>query len=568
MDQMNSKLKQTGHTIMDDDIKPSLRKMELKSTEALRDSFIDFDFGNIPISQTARFLDDYTPPTLRKSLVLHTATISEDNGDHEIGMDEKVSPPASTTSINSKDANKSPHDQKKRRVVQEENINQFDVQDDANVSQTDVPYYLANHLLSKHIIEASAPEGVLYIYDDHLGYYRRHDMSTFPIWLQDTLRCHPLASKVNTHATREVFARLLANPDRQTRLEDFDHEEMLLNVLNGVVDLETGDLLDHSPEYRFTNVIQAKYKQNSKKPPQMFLDMLEHLFQDKDDRLLFLESYAYLLSNISTAKVCFYYYGAPHTGKSVLLRLLTMLIGREFVSTLPIDKFSDRFAITTLYGMKINICGEHEGARRLERTSVLKSIIGGDWIDAEPKGRPHFKYRARAKCVFASNVMLEVNPKIAEEALFTRFIFVAFQNPIQKADRIADFDEVLFSEERNSILKFLVDILRQWIIHGRTFTQSAMSKKLRKQFMGQKSSVKEFVEEYCDMDKSAHTLRLELYHSYEHFCESNCMEKLTPVCFIKEFMRIYPMLGKTKIRSNGGTPLWCVKGIILRQHKA
>ena len=420
-------------------------------------------------------------------------------------------------------------------------------------------------------ILANIKEGCLYIYEPKKGYYARWGRNDFPSWLYDTLMDTEFEKILNSHLVREVYSKLLATTE-QVSIEDFDQNERYVNVLNGVADLKNKKLLPHHHKFKFLNIINGKYKPKKKEKPKKkdepknFLKMLDHIFNEKEDKKLFLETFAYLISNICSAKVCFFYLGAPHTGKSVLFKLLTELIGRDFVSTLPIEKFSERFAITTLYGKKVNICGEHEGARKLNHTSVLKGLIGGDWLDAEPKGKPHFKFKARTKCVFASNSLLEVNPKIIEDALIDRFIFVGFDNPIDKESRIANFDQILL-KERDDIVTLLIETLIDWRANGETFTQTKQSKKLLKQFKNQKGSVDDFVNDCCDFSEDSSTSCAELSQSYAEYCEINCMERLSNVCFIKDLVKLYPGLKKKKIHKTGQNALWGVKGIKLKSKK-
>lgn len=462
---------------------------------------------------------------------------------------------------------------KKKKAQGKNDFDNENFSDDTDLSSKkgNQAHSLCKKICKECRILANIKEGCLYIYEAKKGYYVRRDKSDFPYWLYNTLVGTEYEKILNNHLVREVYSRLLATT-KQVSMEDFDNNERYINVINGVADLKTEKLLPHDSKFKFLNVIHGKYKpkkkekSKKKEDPKNFMKMLDHIFNDEDDQKLFLETFAYLISNICSAKVCFFYLGAPHTGKSVLLRLLTELIGRDFVSTLPIEKFSERFAITTLYGKKVNICGEHEGARTLNRTSVLKGLIGGDWLDAEPKGKPHFKFKAKTKCVFASNSLLEVNPKIIEDALVERFIFVGFDNPIDKEKRVADFDQILL-EERDAIVTLLINTLIKWRGNGCKFTQTKQSKKLLKQFKNQKGSVDEFVVDCCDLVDDDYTLCAKLCQNYAEYCEINCMEKLSNVCFIKDLIKLYPSLKKKKIHKTGQNALWGVKGIKLKSKK-
>ena len=75
--------------------------------------------------------------------------------------------------------------------------------------------------------------------------------------------------------------------------------------------------------------------------------------------------------------------GPGGNGKSVLLRLIAALLGKENVAAVPIQTMGeDRFAASSLFGKLANICGDLD-ARAIQRTDLFKQVTGGDPIFAQ-----------------------------------------------------------------------------------------------------------------------------------------------------------------------------------------
>lgn len=422
---------------------------------------------------------------------------------------------------------------------------------------------IVNAIRNRFHIAANAKLGCLFIYDPKEGRFIEKSRDLFPVWLHDAVSGTDCEERLSSSITNEIFSQLLARA-RQMTIEDFDKDERYLNVLNGVIDLDSGEFMQHDPKFHFRSVITAKYNNTDSASPVNFLSMLKQVFDTEEDQKRFLESLAYLISSTYSAKKAFVYIGRSNTGKSVILRLITEMIGREFVSNIPLERLSDRFAIHTLCGKKINICGEHESSQSIKKASVFKELIGGDWMDAEPKGVDHYSFRARTKCLFACNKMPEFKSTLMEEALYNRFIFVEFKNPIPEGKRIENFDEIL-SQEKDGILKLLVDEMIKLRQGGYKFTQTASSDALMEAFKGQKDDIGQFVEDCCELSADSNTPVYRLNEKYDTYCEENCLRKVTPYMFIKGLMETFPTLEKRKAREGKGNPRWCVKGLKIKE---
>lgn len=422
-------------------------------------------------------------------------------------------------------------------------------------------YAAALDAMNNSEILADTQDNSLLIYDEPMGYFKRWTKKSFPRWLRQAFSGRPEEKRLSRRMAEDVFDRIVATPAIQATLEDFAPEQPFLNVLNGVVAVQKGKLLKHSPKYRFTSVIHANYLGETANPPCKFNAMLDGWFPDNPNgRQQLLECLAYLFSEYYTAKVAFYCVGAPNTGKSALLNFIELMLGDDAVSHVPLEQFGDKHILPSLYGAKVNCYAERdEGGKPLTKTGAFKAYIGGDWLLANPKHLPYFKFKAKGKAIFMSNRSLRIDPRISEDALNQRFIFIEFCNPVKKENRIAEFERILFTKERDEILTLLVPVLRHWLDNGRKFTKSEGSERLMEYLLEQKCSLEEFVEYFCTLRPNAFTPIWQLVEAYQYFCAGNALEALTPTVFIRNLVEKYQLTKRKQHR------LWVIVGIELRE---
>jgi putative DNA primase/helicase len=83
--------------------------------------------------------------------------------------------------------------------------------------------------------------------------------------------------------------------------------------------------------------------------------------------------------------------GPGSNGKSVLLKLIVSLLGRDNVSSVTLQALSDdRFAKAQLFGKLANVAGDLD-SKPVEKSGAFKMLTGEDVITAEAKYRQPFQ---------------------------------------------------------------------------------------------------------------------------------------------------------------------------------
>ena len=393
----------------------------------------------------------------------------------------------------------------------------------------DIPlaYQAAEYIKKECIVLASCDKQSLYIYKESIGCYEEMKIrDRFGTFLSQIFDESEFKSQLTDSIKKDIFQRLVDDHQLQVNPNCFENQERYLNVANGVVDIRNGELKPHSPKYGFCYSLTLNHEKYaaSKKIPKMFGEMLVRNFPDETDRERFLQSMAYMISNRYANKVAFYRPGPPHTGKSTYQRLLTAIVGEKQVANLSLRDLAKPFAIATLSDKKLNFCGE-TGHKPVKNLDVFKALLGNDYIDGEFKFKDHFSFRGKTKCVFAGNEMLNISCDIAEEAIFDRFEFIEFSNPINRKEQIPLFEEKLIKKEGTEILSYLVRILRNWYMQDCIFTETKSSKKAKAKFMRQSKEVdviSGFIKHCCKQDSEETVSCRSLYDIYLEYCRSNC----------------------------------------------
>lgn len=403
-------------------------------------------------------------------------------------------------------------------------------------------FSIAEEIINEFDIYAASELGHLFVHEPGNGHFTEMDQRRFSLFVMQAYHRSAIVSQLSERVKKAVFDWLLSAPSIQVSQDFFESQERFINVKNGVVDLVTGKLEKHDANrYGFLGMLPFSFKPKyakGNKMPYRFSLMLTRTFPDKNDRKRFLQCLAYLISNCRSKKIAFFWIGKPHTGKSTFQRLIAQIVGKENISNIPLEKFSDRFSIANLFGKKINMAGE-TGVAQLKSMEVFKAVVGNDWVDAEFKGKDHFSFLAKVKNLFCGNSLPLLSRNVAEKAVYERMEMLLFQKPVDKKHQIPFFEKDLLEKEGDEILTVLIRELRNFYKDGCQFTESksshALKEKLWKENKNQ-DSVRAFLKDCCTIDPNLDVAIGSLCNAYKLYARHNGFEVLSDNVFINELL--------------------------------
>lgn len=316
---------------------------------------------------------------------------------------------------------------------------------------------------------------------------------------------------VNQARIMECFRLILDDVRLQKGIDDINANKALINFRNGVWDIESQQLTPHQQEYLQTiqlNHDVGPYKPIEKTKLYKFFEVCSLSRQDIDMILAYM---AYCMTLRQDLKTFMILVGQSNTGKSVLIRFITALVGVQNTCALSMHELNMRFYPAQLYNRLLNACGD-SSSLPLSSIENLKKITGGDQIMHERKGKEPFFFVPFAKLLFSFNQL----PLQLEEK----------SNAFYKRMRILHMNKELFlnneyvtdlcsPESVAEVIPYLLTLLPLEEI-PRTRTSNRYVEALRKD----SDSIHAFIASKCSQGetKDAHVSKTELYNEYVEYC--------------------------------------------------
>ena len=242
-----------------------------------------------------------------------------------------------------------------------------------------------------------------------------------------------------------------ANSDRRIRVDvdEWDSDLNLLGVLNGVVDLRTGELLQNRPDLYITKRAPVAYTPGLRNVRwQQFLEFATGGDKEYQDWLQ--RAAGYSLTGLSMYDVMFLVYGPAGSGKNTFVEAIVKCLGTKQYSW-PFDSSilasgdgnaqgSDLYHWAELRGRRMVWVDELPDSERLKENSV-KKLTGSSEISARSPGEKPFTFSSQAKLWISTNH----RPIINDDAMWRRIRPMPFIHVPENPD--PDLKEYIFDAE-------------------------------------------------------------------------------------------------------------------------
>jgi|SRR5690625_2640412 len=292
-----------------------------------------------------------------------------------------------------------------------------------------------------------------------------------------------------------------------------------IGLLNGIYDIESKKIMDHTPDLVFTNLINANYNPGAACKD---IDNLFYKISNNDNEVIELlkEMLGYTIYRSNVLEKAFLLKGEAGSGKSTLLNAIAKFIGEENIESLSLSQLNEKFYTGLLKGKLANI-GDDIPYRTIGDTSVFKKIATGERLMGEYKGESPFQFRPFAKLIFSANRVPRMNDN--SKALIDRFIIVPLEARIRGTNEQDPFfeDKVTTDEARSYLLNIAIESLDK-LLKKRRFTIPHIVHEELKEFDVMNDPIKEWLEEYEEVGKDLHEMPVaSAYNEYKNFCEHN-----------------------------------------------
>jgi putative DNA primase/helicase len=414
-------------------------------------------------------------------------------------------------------------DQPKTNYEQVDTLPSWYVVDKRNDRVKFLPGVLVEHLLKTQYIRFI--KGQFHLYSNGV-YAEMEEIDVKSLIQKQLITVHLKASHVKE--VMELWRTSLS------QFEGIDEvkAEYIMNFQNGLYNIKTEELMQHTPDY--VSVIQLNCYYSKSSECSQFHSYLNNALEPELIPII-QEIMGYLLLPITKSQKAFILYGPGRTGKSTFLRILEKIIGQENISNLALQKLDDRFSTSYLFGKLLNSNGDLP-MMAVKDTSIFKMITGEDIIQAEWKNGSHFSFKNKARLIFSCN-QLPQNDMDRSDGFYRRLLII----PFLKQVAVDDVDPYLIDKlltEVDGILQWALQGLQRLIRNHFKFTDSAITEQMLKGYQFGNESVKWFVENYCEVIVDEQIYSQHLYEAYKSACYANKMQLKTQIKFNSDIIQI------------------------------
>jgi P4 family phage/plasmid primase-like protien len=331
--------------------------------------------------------------------------------------------------------------------------------------------------------------------------------------------------------------------------DDVDRSPYLLNVLNGTLDLRTGELRPHDPADYITKLIPVAYDPAAK--AREFMRFLIRVFKGDRHLIRFVQrAIGYSVTGDCREQVVFFCFGIGANGKSTLLNAVMHLLGTDYSLTMPSEtllmkKNGDGIPndIARLTGTRFVVVPELEGQLN---EGKLKRLTGEDKLTGRFMRAEFFDFTPTFKLWVACNNKPSI--RASEYAMWRRMRLIPFEVTIPAEKQDKRLPEKLRAEAEG-ILAWAVRGCVAWQRHG-LGTPDAVTTATEAYRM-EMDVVGRFVGDWCDRNAGSRTPASELWLAYNFWSGENGEEPVSLTMFGRR-MAGQPGVERVRGAANGG----------------
>jgi P4 family phage/plasmid primase-like protien len=383
----------------------------------------------------------------------------------------------------------------------------------------------------------------------------------------------PREGKVNTETVTNILEELrcqnllkVADASLPCHLTDPSRVE-LITLQNGILDLETGELLAHTPDY--FDVVILPYDHDPEATCPIFENHLTRMFSDQPEVIPFLQEYAgYLLSPNSDAQAFLYLYGRGNTGKSTLLAALEALVGRQNTSHQDLADLKTTFGLAPLVGKKLNICTEVSELPK-GGDSVFKKVVDGSYVSVNRKHQPVVDIKLGARFAFGSNEPPGFTDR--SDGVYRRFVPIQVTRVVDEKTRVPGMDKPEWWEnsgELPGILNWALGGLKRLRANGWRFSIPQTIRAQVEEVRQGNDPIRKYLLDNWEADPQGKAVSTtDFLGKYNKWAESHGYKKANSKEMAEGVRNTFPTVQKGSARIKG-RPLEAWKGIRERREQA
>jgi len=283
----------------------------------------------------------------------------------------------------------------------------------------------------------------------------------------------------------------------------------LICIENGIFNLETQELIPHTPGHIFFSKLPIKYDPDATCPK--IEKFMTQILPDGDSQHTIYEELGYCIYRQMPIKFLGIWRGKQNTGKTQVINLFHKFLGPRNITSQSLQTLATKeFALAELFGKLANIHGDI-GGEKIKENDTLKIITGGDGaLTVNRKYKAALTMIPYQKQIYGSNnppVFQNFDGAMAVRVITTEFNVQFFDDEefekvkgrIPNAHPAVNdiINKIATPEELSGLFNKVAPILKELIKRGQfKYRQSADDTK--KSYQMASDSVSEFFHTYCE----------------------------------------------------------------------
>lgn len=357
-----------------------------------------------------------------------------------------------------------------------------------------------------------------------------------------------------------------------SRPEDYDNEEKtkyLLNLKNGILNLQTGELTPHQQRALITKYIDIEYNREAKR--KNWEKFINGIFLDNKEIINYVQkAVGYSLSGDISEQCIFILEGTGSNGKSTFVETINHILN-DYARPIPPESLTlqknERIPeeIARLQGVRFTTSSESKEGARLNE-ALIKQMTGGEKLTARFLYSNSFDFSPQFKIFYSTNH----KPRITgtDDGIWRRVKRIPFKaiygdkegldergRMIQLKDK--DLPEKL-KKEVEGILTWCIEGFVKWQKEGLIMPEEL--KKATEEYRSESDLIKTFLDESCVIQPSCKVSVKELYKTYCIYCDENSERVVSNRIFSQKMKE----KGFDNKKGTGGRFFW--EGIGLLDH--
>lgn len=328
----------------------------------------------------------------------------------------------------------------------------------------------------------------------------------------------------NVNTASKVLKSLSTMKDIAVTEDELDNNPYLFCLQNGTYNFATMEFQENNQADLITICADYVYEKGSE--PSKWLKFLNKIFNYDEQLITFIQIFIGVsLTGISSFDKLLFFYGSGKNGKSVLIQVLTMLLGRYAVKiparVVQTEKFTNygqiQNEIARLKGTRLAIAAETEEELKLSEATV-KDLTGNDVLVGNYKYKDSFEFQPTHKLLMYGNHKPLV--KGSDDGIWRRIAVVPFNVTISNEEQVPS-DVLLkdFQKELPSIFCWAINGFRKWKDWDKKLPDSITSEINDYKF--DSDHVLNFLDENVIEKTDAEIKHDDLYTFYLGWCKNN-----------------------------------------------